>query len=128
MQIIRCTIKHCKNYKIGNFTSMSITLVTLNILKLWSKYMIANKKYKKNNSMCIFSVQTPTSLLSLLLNKNNSHIYNQLYEIASQDIWHCQIGYIGLLSFYKLEIKYLKLKLQGKTMSLYPHCAFSNNF
>lgn len=96
---------------------MGIALVILDISKLRLEYVVVEKKTEKNCFLYVFSVQIPKSLLSELLDKNSFCTYNQLYTITLPNIWHCQIGHIGLLGLYKLEKEYLEEKLQGKTIS-----------
>lgn len=90
---------------------MSTALFTLNILKILLEYMIAEKKIIKNYSLHNFTIQTPKSSPFLLLDKNSLCIYNQLYTIILSNICYCQMGYISLLSFYKLRKMCLEVKL-----------------
>ena len=128
LQIIRSIINQGKNYEIGDSTSIGTALLTLNKLKLRPRYVILVKKNEDNCSLYDFSTQTPKFLPSVLVNKNSSYIHNHLHAIVWPDTWHCQIGYIGPLSLYKLGKVCLEVKLQGKTMSQCPHCAFSKIF
>lgn len=96
---------------------MGIAVVTLNTLKIWPGYVIAEKKIEENCPLHNFSAQTTKSLSSLLVDKDSLHTHNQLYAIVLPNIWHCQIRYISSLDLYKLGKECLEIKLQGKIMS-----------
>lgn len=89
----------------------------LDISKLPPGDIIAKKNYEENCSLSVFSVQTPEFSLFVLLDKSSSHIHNQLHAIASPNIWHYQMEYIGPLDLYNLGKECLRVKLQGKTIS-----------
>lgn len=124
-QIIGSTVRQGKNYEIGDSTSMGTALVTLNTSKLRPGYVVAEKKIEENCSLYGFSVQTPESSPSLLVDKESLRTHNQLHAIASPDIWHRRMGHIGPLGLYKLGKECLGVKLRGKKMSQCPHCALS---
>ena len=72
-------------------------------------------------------------------NINNSRTFNKeycsLHEFSIQsdwrpanvslNTWHRQMEYIGPLDLYKLGKECLEVKLKGKSMYQYPHCALS---
>ena len=47
--------------------------------------------------------------LSMIVDKKVVRSYNQLYTVASLDIWHQKMGHIGPLGLYKLEKKCLEV-------------------
>ena len=55
----------------------------------------------------------PESLPFLFIDKNSLYTHNQLYAIASLNIYHYQIGDISPLNLYKLGKKCLEIELQG---------------
>ena len=104
---------------------MGTALVTLNTSKFRPEYIVAEEKIEENCLLYSFNGQTPKSLLSLTVDKDSLRTYNQLYAIASPNIWHRGMGHIGPLGLYKLGKEYLGVKLQGKTMSQCPYYALS---
>lgn len=101
------------------------------ISKLRPGYVVREPKKKKkitsqaeSNFLSRFSIQTD-KLTSLSVNKNSLCTHNQLHVTALPDIWHYRMSHIGSLGFYKLGKKYLRVQLQEKTISQWPHCALS---
>lgn len=116
MQIIGSTIKQAKNYKISNFTSMAIALVTLNMSKLQHRDIIGRERNEKNCLLHSFNIQTSEFVLFVFIDKNWLYIHNQLYAIALPNIYYRWIGYIISFSLYILRKKCLKVNLLSKTI------------
>lgn len=107
---------------------MDITLVTLNLSKLWPGYMIAKEKIEKHCLLHGFSAKLFQFWLSLVIDKNSLYTHNQLYLIILANIWHWQIDHISLLIFYKLKKECLEIKLEDKTLFQCAYYAFSKIF
>ena len=48
-----------------------------------------------------------STFLSMIVDKEAAHSYNQLHAVASPDIWHRKMGHIGSLGLYKLGKEFL---------------------
>lgn len=63
------------------------------------------------------------TFLSMIVDKETTYSYKQLYTVASPYIWYQKMRHIGPLQLYKLGKKYFEIWLQGKKISQYPHYA-----
>lgn len=56
----------------------------------------------------------------------NSWLYKEPYYAATSDSWYCKMSHIGQFKLHMFGKKCLKVRLEGKKMSQYSHCAMSN--
>lgn len=67
-------------------TGLGITLIIL-VIRHYSWYIISNKK-RKNDAKRRKPAQVIPTFLSMIVDKKAICYYNQLYIVASSNIWH----------------------------------------